>query len=304
MHDATDFDVFVAIVDAGSISEASRELDVPRATLSRQLARLEERLGVRLLHRTTRSLTLSPAGEALYPRARKLIDGAKEAVEAVQRLDGIPRGRLRVSSSALDSRLTSALVTAYLQRYPDVSVELIVSARHVDLIEERVDVAVRGGVVRTPSLMTRQLLRATMVAVASPAYLDLHGPPETPEDLSGHACLRGFVEGVRPVTRWPTWGAGFVEVDGPLVTNDMVALRHAALGGLGVALLPAPMVADDLASGELVGVLEGRVGMNVSLSLVWPERELLEPKVRAFIDLATEWVAREGVAAPASPRTL
>jgi DNA-binding transcriptional LysR family regulator len=152
-----------------------------------------------------------------------------------------------------------------------------------------VDVAIRGGVVRAQSLMARQLVKSTLVAVASPDYLSRRGAPTSPEALSEHACLRGFSQGARPITRWPLWGRGHVDVDGPLVTNDMVALLDAARAGLGVALLPRPLVARDLGSGALTAVLEDQVGMRVSLSLVWVERELIEPKVRAFIDLAVEW---------------
>ena len=291
MRNAEDFDAFVAIVDGGSISEAARELAVPRATLSRQLARLEERLGVRLLHRSTRSLVLTPAGEALYPRARSLLDGAKAAVDAVQRLDDVPRGLLRLSSAPLHSPVLGALVAEFVGLYPAVRVELHTSTRHIDLASEQVDVAIRGGVVRDPSLIAKSLLRSDMLAVASPAYLKGNGRPERPEDLADHACLRGFQEGARPVASWPLFGRGKVAVTGPLVTNDLMALLGAAKQGLGIALLPREMVQPELDAEELIPILEGVVGLKVSLSLVWVERQFLDPKVRAFIDTATAWAA-------------
>ena len=291
VDDSEDFDAFVAIVDGGSISEAARELGVPRATLSRQLARLEERLGVRLLHRGTRSLVPTRAGEALYPRARSLLEGARAAVTAVQRLDDVPRGLLRVAIAPLDSQVLGTLISAFIRGNPDVQVELRASTEHLDLAAEQIDVAIRGGVVRDPSLIARRLFRSDMLAVAAPQYLQEHGRPGTLADLSRHVCLRGFVEGIRPAKAWPLVNGGKVPVDGPFVTNDLMALRGAAAHGLGIALLPRQVVAAELKSGHLVAVLEGVVGLEVSLSVVWLERKLVEPKVKAFVDLAAEWAA-------------
>jgi len=284
-----DFDAFVAIVDAGSISGAARELGVPRATLSRQLARLEERLGVRLLNRTTRSLVPTRAGEALYPRARSVLEGVRAAVAAVQRLDEVPRGLLRVASAPLESAVLGGLVAAFIRAYPDVRVELRTSTEHVDLAADQIDVALRGGVVRDPSLIARRLLRAEMVAVAAPEYLSEFGCPDSVADLARHRCMRGFVEGTRPMSSWPLVDGGKVTVDGPLVTNDVLALIAAASAGLGIALVPRELVGGHLDAGRLVTVLDGVVGMQVSLSLVWLERDFIDPKVRAFSQLAVEW---------------
>ena len=277
MDVAQDFDAFVAIVDAGSISRGARTLDVPRATLSRQLARLEKRLGVRLLHRSTRKLTLTPAGEELYPRARALLSTAQAAVRAVQRLDDVPRGLLRVSCAPLESPRLGHLLAEYVARYPEVKVELISSTRHHDLAAEKIDVALRSGIVRDPNLVARPLMRTELVAVGSAAYLELHGVPVTPADLGGHACLCGFRSGLRPSTRWPLRDGGRVEVAGPLVTNDLMALLGAVSSGLGIALLPRSVVQAVITGGEWVPVVEDTVGQVVSVSLVWLEREFLDP---------------------------
>ena len=291
MKSAEDFDAFVAIVDAGSISEASRALGVPRASLSRQLARLETRLGVRLLHRSTRSLVPTPAGEALYPRARSLVDAAASAVALVQRLDDVPRGLVRISSPPLNGPALGELVSAFLHAYPDVTVELSTSTRHIDLAAEQVDLALRGGVVRDLGLIAKPLFRTDMIAVASPAYLTNHGPLTSLVELKHHVCLRGYQGGSRPATTWPLRDGGQVQVDGPFVTNDLMALHGAATSGLGVAFLPRDFVAPEVDRGLLIEVLPGIIGVDVSLSLVWLEREFLDPKVRAFIDLATAWAA-------------
>ncbi|MEO0592408.1 MAG: LysR family transcriptional regulator [Myxococcota bacterium] len=293
MHPAEDFDVFVAIADAGSISKAARQLGVPRATLSRQLVRLEERLGVRLLHRSTRSLLPTQAGEALYPRARGLIDAANAAVSAVRRLDDTPRGRLRVSSAPLHSPAVGSLIAEFVAMHPEVSVELQTTTRHIDLAAEQIDLAIRGGVVRDPNLIARRLLRSEMLAVASPDYLLKRGEPTSASELDQHACLLGYQGRGRPVTAWPLLDGGKVRVDGPLVSNDLMALCGAAIQGLGIALLPRDFVQNDLRAGVLVEILNGLVGLKVSLSLVWLERQFLEPKVRAFVELATEW-AKDG----------
>jgi DNA-binding transcriptional LysR family regulator len=290
-----DFDVFVAILDAGSISEAARELDVPRASLSRQLARLEERLAVRLVHRSTRKLVATPAGEALYPRARALVLAANAAVESVARLDDVPRGLLRVSTPPHYNPALGGVFSTFLRMYPDVQVELQTSARHVDLAEEQVDVAIRGGVVRDTSLIARPLSRSMMTAVASPAYLKRRGCPSNIKDLADHACLRGFAGGKRPNSKWPLQDGGEVEVDGPFVSDDMMALRGAAEDGLGIALIPSDLIHNAIASGCLVPVLEEQVGLNVALSIVWKEREFLDPKIRAFVDVVVRWQEEGGI---------
>ncbi len=288
MNLAEDFDAFVAIVDAGSISEAARELGVARASLSRQLARLEERLGVRLLHRTTRRLVPSKAGEVLYPRARAVVEESAAAVEAVRLLDDVPRGLLRVSAPPTVSPSLGELIAAFMLEHPLVQVELIADTSHVDLASERVDVAMRAGVMRDPNLISRSLFRLHTQAFASASYVARHGTPTTVEDLADHECIRRFISGRRPATSWPLVGGGEVPVDGAFVSNDVMALMGALRGGLGIGLAPRELVAADVQSGNLVPVLDGIVGLETTASLVWLERRFLDPKVRAFVDFITE----------------
>lgn len=295
MKAAEDFDAFVAILDAGSISEAARELDVPRASLSRRLARLEERLGVRLLHRNTRTLIATPAGLALYPRARALVLAATEALESVARLDDVPRGLLRVSTPPHYNPSFGVFFATFLRAHPHVQLELQTSARHVDLASEQIDVAIRGGVVRDTSLIARPLSHSMMTAVASPAYLERCGTPSNAEDLASHACLRGFAGTKRASSNWPLQGGGEVQVDGPFVSDDMMALRGAAEDGLGIALIPSGLIRSSVANGRLVKVLEDEVGLSVSLSVVWKEREFLDPKIRAFVDAIVRWQEEGGL---------
>lgn len=291
MKIAEDFDAFVAIVEAGSVSEGARVLRMPRATLSRQLGRLEERLGTRLLHRSTRRMVPTPAGETLYARARGLLDAAQAAVESVQRLDDVPRGPFRISAAPVQTPVLGELLAEFVRMYPDVSVQLETTTRHVDLVAEHVDVALRAGVVQEPSLIARPLVRTELVAVASPEYLQRRGVPTTVSELAGHACMGGFEQGARPGTRWPLLAGGTTPISGPLVSNDMIALKGAVTGGLGIALLPGLLIEGELQAQSLLAVLPGVVGLRTSLSLVWVERDFIDPKVRAFVEFAVRWAA-------------
>lgn len=283
--DATEgFAAFVAIVETGSVSAAARRLGMPRPTLSRQLSRLETRLGVRLLHRSTRRLVPTAAGDALFPRAQRLVAEADAAIEAVRRHDDVPRGLLRVSVPPVAGPWFADLIVSFLGRWPEVQVEVVADARHVDLVREGFDVAIRGGVVRDPSLVARRLLRAESVVVASPAYVAARGAPRTPEELVQHEAILAPGEGGRGETHWACFGGGAAPVRGRLVTNDIFLRLGAARDGLGLALLPRLMIAEELARGELVPVLEGQVGFDGVLAVVHVERAFVDPKVRAFVD--------------------
>ncbi|MEM1348487.1 MAG: LysR family transcriptional regulator [Myxococcota bacterium] len=285
-----DFDVFVAIVDAGSISAASRALSMPRATLSRQLRRLEERLNVQLVYRTARELVLTKAGERLYPRAKAMVLEAQNTVSLLQSFDNVPKGTLKLSSGPLDSRQLGAIIQEFLRAYPDIDVELHVTAEHVNLLDGRFDLAVRGGVIRDESLISRRLFGSELIALASPEYLSTHGAIEHTSDLAHHNCLRCFLSGIEPDLVWPLRDGGSVPVHGTFCSNDIVALLTATLGGMGIGLLPRTLVRPFVEEGRLVPVLEGVLGRDVSLSLVWVARDYLEPKVRAFIDFVSSQV--------------
>ncbi|MEL6543057.1 MAG: LysR family transcriptional regulator [Myxococcota bacterium] len=293
MRETEFFDAFVAVVESGSISEAARHLGVPRATLSRQLAQLEERLGVRLIHRTTRRLVNTPAGDALYPRAKALVEAGRAAVDAVQRLDDVPRGVLRITGSPLETMQMGALLGEYLQRYAEVAVEFVATPKHVDLFADPFDVAFRGGNTPSEPLMSERLISTELVACASPDYLARNSTVSTVEDLRDHECLRGFIQGTRATTEWPLRNGQRVPVNGRLVSNDLRVRLGAALSGLGIAMVPKPMAHKHLERGELESILPQVLGSSAVLSLVWVERQFIEPKIRAFVALASEW-ARDG----------
>nr|MBK7063740.1 LysR family transcriptional regulator [Deltaproteobacteria bacterium] len=289
LPETTEFLTFVRTVEARSISRAARELGVPRPTVGRRLARLEEKLGVRLLRRTTRTMVLTDAGEALYQRARGVIAAVREAEQSVRRSDDAVRGTLRVSAPPMNLLHFGAMISDFIGRYPDVRLELDLTTRHVDLAAGSYDVAIRAAAQLPPGLIARNLMRSRLVAVASPEYLARHGTPRRVTEIAKHACLVGFAQGEHPSTHWPLVRGGQVRVEALMATNDLGVLLTAALGGRGVALLPLPLVYDDVAAGKLVAVLPERLGGETQLAVVYPEREFVAPAVRAFVDAVVTW---------------
>lgn len=282
---------FVRVVEARSVARAARELGVPRPTVGRRLARLEGKLGARLLRRTTRSMAFTDAGEALYQRARAVVAAAGDARDAVARRDDAVRGRLRVSAPPMQGGGFGALVADFLAAHPDVTLEVETTTRYVDLVAGGFDVAIRAATDLAPGLVARTLGRVRLLAVASPAYLARAGTPRRASDLARHACLLGYARGEHPATHWPRQRGGQVRVAGRLASNALDVLHAAALGGHGIALLPHAMVGDDLAAGRLVAVLEGHIGAEARLAAVYAEREFVPAAVRAFVEAAVRWAA-------------
>lgn len=291
-HEITEgLEGFVAIVGHGSLTAAASAMGVPRSTLSRHLAQLEDRMGVRLLHRSTRRIVLTRAGEELHERARRIVDDAHAAVEAVRRHDDRPRGTLRVTTPPAHDGLTAAPILDFARRHPLVQLEVSSTSRVVDLVAEGFDVAIRGGPSAPADHVRRPLFRSDAVAVAAPAYLDRAGRPTRVEDLAAHTLLLGFDANHLPQRTWPRPDGGAFAVHGAFATNDLDLRRTAALDGDGIALLPITAVRDALHAGHLERVLPEDVGRVAHLSIVYPERAFLAPKVRAFVDHMLAWAA-------------
>jgi DNA-binding transcriptional LysR family regulator len=280
---------FATAADARSLSRAAAELGIPRATLGRRLARLEQRLGARLLRRTTRSLALTDAGEALYRHARIVLDAVRHAEASVRRTDNAIRGDLRVSVPTQMPVSFHVMVCRFAHQHPEVRLQIHFASQMVDLHRGGYDVALRAGMEIQPGLIARTIARSVMIAVAAPAYLAAHGVPRTPADLSRHRCLLGFARGELPQTHWPLRGGGTLHVEGCLFANDIVLQQHAALSGVGIALLPLLIAQPALDRGKLVRVLPGSVEVETRFAAVYPEREFVPPQVRAFVDAAVAW---------------
>ena len=291
---------FCTVVDGKSLSRAAADLRIPRATLSRRLARLEERLGVRLVRRTTRSLTLTDAGEALYRHARLVLEAVAQAEASVRAPSDAMRGELRISVPPAMPPSFGQLVCELAKQYPELRVHVQYTSRHVDLVRDGYDVAIRASnAPLEPGLVARTLSRMPLVAVASPDYLREHGTPRSKRELSKHRCLMGFARGELPETHWPV-GRGRMHVEGSFFSNELLLLGQAAAAGLGIALLPEPIARAAIEAGELVQVLPGVLGAEARLSVVYAERELVPPQVRAFVDAVVAWAP--SVVAPRLPR--
>jgi DNA-binding transcriptional LysR family regulator len=284
---------FTRIVEALSLSRAALELGVPRATLSRRLARLETRLGARLLRRTTRRLALTEVGEAFYRQARLVLDAVSQAEASVRRMDDAVCGDLRISVPPIMTPGFYQLLCRFAERYPEVRLQVHFSSRHMDLQRDGYDVALRAGTDLEPGLVARTLSRMSMLAVASPAYLAERGVPRSAKDLKRHRCLLGFARGELPQSHWPLKGGGKLHVEGVFVSNEITLLAAAALSGLGIALLPSMFIGPALRSGQLVHVLTGVVEATSRVAVVYLEREFVPPHVKAFVEAMVEWGKRE-----------
>jgi DNA-binding transcriptional LysR family regulator len=280
--------VLVRVVQAGSFRAAGEALSMPKTTVSRKVSELEAQLGVQLLQRTTRRLSLTDAGMAFVEEAEAAIAKLEAAQEAVTELQSDPRGRLRVTTSVTVGQLFLAPVLAeFLEAFTGVEVLLQLSDRQVDLVAERFDVAIRAAHLADSSLIARRLGCSSYRVVASPAYLERYGSPERPSDLSAHSCLRFTRSGMEVRSSWP-FGSGArsseVAVTGRLVSDDFVVLRTAAEQGLGIARLPGLLVHEAIQAGRLVTLMDDQAPPPTPLHLLHLGGGRLPARTRAFID--------------------
>ena len=277
---------FVRTVDAGSFSAASRLIGSTQSAVSKSVARLERRLGVRLIQRSTRTFSITTEGQAYYERVAPLLRGIEEAEDVVQ-VASAAKGLLRVSAPQEFGRmLLAGWAPEFLARHPGVRLELNVTDRNVDIIREGYDLAVRMGTLQDTELISRKLADLRWILVASPTYIERHGQPQTVEDLRSHACLRYMTSG-RP---WPFAFANGQSVvpDGPFDTDDSGAIRQAALGSAGIAYQLRMTVTDFLARGLLVQVLPHLSMPTLPAHVLHPFGRQLPTRGRLFIDFIVE----------------
>ena len=297
MENLSDIAVFVDVVQTGSFTAAAERLEISKAVVSKYVTRLEQRLGARLFHRTTRRLTLTEAGEALYGRSASALAELENAERDVAQLAGAPRGRLRVSAPTYFGTVTIApLLKPFLLRYPEITLDLDLDDRIVDLVRDRYDVAIRISSSVDSALVARRLATSTLVTVASPAYVRRRGRPRTPAELRQHACL-GYSHARMPNewrfrARKGPWVA--VTVESALYCNNDFVLKQAALDGLGVGVFPRFFIARELAERSLVEALPDYDMPALSVSAVYASRRHVPPKVRAFIDFTAEALRDDG----------
>jgi DNA-binding transcriptional LysR family regulator len=291
MQNLTDIAIFVKVVELSSFTAAAEALDMSQPVVSKAVTRLEEKLGARLLNRTTRRLSLTEAGSELYGRSVRALAEIENAELEVARFQTEPRGLLRVSAPMSFSILhLGPALQGFLTRYPGVTLELSLDDRQVDLVEEGFDVAVRIGRLQDSNLIARKVAPVRQVLCASPAYLAQRGEPERPEDLLEHSCVLYSL--LSTPREWrlvgPDGELHTVPINGSVQSNNGLVNRGVALAGGGIAMLPTFYLGEQLRSGTLKPVLCKFKPQELAIYAVYPERRNLMPKVRAFVDfLAT-----------------
>ncbi|WP_345813983.1 LysR family transcriptional regulator [Paraburkholderia sp. PREW-6R] len=282
--DLLDVALFVRAALLANVSAAGRDFGLSAAVASARLAQLEKLLGARLLHRTTRRVSLTQDGEVFMTRAEALLDAAAAARASVGRAQAEPQGRLRVSMpSSFGRQHVSPVISDFLRRYPGVSVDLRLTDQLVDLVDAGIDVAIRIGALKDSSLVARKLAVNRRVLCAAPAYLAARGTPHHPSDLVEHECI--LLSGQRDWAFVTPAGSIDVRVSGRLVTDNGEVIRDALLAGFGIALKSTWDVAPYLRSGELVSVLDSYpLADHVAIWAVYPSRAFVPPRTLAFIE--------------------
>lgn len=281
---------FVQVAETRSFSDAGRQLGVSSSAVGKSVARMEERLEVRLFHRSTRSVTLTAEGALFLERCRRILAEIAAAELELADTRAAPRGKLRISLP-LVSGLMMPVLTAFMHRYPDIELDVDFSDRLVDIVEEGFDAVVRTGEPADSRLVSRRLGVFELVLVASPDYLKRRGVPEKPADLLGHACLQHKFPTTGRFEPWPLRplpGETLPELPATMICNTTEALVQVAQAGLGIACLPDFMVQEALRRGELRRVLESCTEHQGTFRVIWPSSKYLAPKLRVFIDFLGE----------------
>ncbi|MEH6566315.1 MAG: LysR substrate-binding domain-containing protein [Halopseudomonas sp.] len=279
--------IFTRVVECHSFTSAAATLSMQKSTVSRRIAQLEERLGVRLLNRTTRKLRLTEVGQAYYERCRQIMQEFAEAEQAIMQLQREPTGLLRVSSPIEFGQLfLGGVVGEFMRRYPAIQVEVELTTRTVDPVEEGVDIVVHLGRPQDSSLVARPLMSSPRQLYASPEYVAKYGMPKLAEELSQHRCIHALVDGSR---KWHFVQPHLsVPINPVLVVNNITFAREAALASAGIINVPAFIAEPYVADGTLVRVLEGVTLPSSELYALYPSRRFQAMKVKAFIDFVIE----------------
>jgi DNA-binding transcriptional LysR family regulator len=285
---------FVRVVEAGSFTAAARKLRVPVSSVSRAIANLEWELGVRLMHRTTRRLSLTDGGEHFFQRMQTVISETEEATRAVAGLAGDPRGLVRITAPPeVGARAFPRIIATLLRRHPGLVIDLKLTNRVVDLVADGIDLAVRGGLLEDSSLVARKVAPSELGLFASAAYLERRGRPRRPSDLTRHDCLvYAGREGKLPWRLTGPRGEQIINVSGSIMCDDMVFLREAAVAGLGVTMVPTEITTAEVKAGRLERVLPRHGYQGGGLYLVWPSAKLVPARVIAVREVLIEELSR------------
>jgi DNA-binding transcriptional LysR family regulator len=291
MDRTAEMTAFVRSVDTGGFSAAARELGLTPSALSKLVTRLEDRLGARLLQRSTRRLHLTPEGEAFYLRSRKILVDIEAAENEVVQAGVLPRGLLRVHcGSAFGMHQLAPAIPVFLSRYPDVKLELTIDDQAPGNLEEGIDLAIRIGALDESSMVARRICNLERVICAAPDYLSRCGTPKNPDELQQHNCL--WITSLPVLRRWPfdtEEGIRVVHIDGNVVANNAETVLQLAIAGGGITRLTDVIVGDAIQRGELVPILTDWHHVEpVPLYATYPSGKNLSPKVRAMVDFLVE----------------
>ena len=292
---------FVRAAETRNFSEAGRQLGISSSAIGKAISRLEQRLAVRLFHRSTRSVTLTPEGELFLNRCQRILEEI-DAAESELAAGGLPRGELRVGLPMVGTLLMPAL-GAFIRAYPDIRLELDFSDRLVDVIEEGFDVVLRTGDAIDSRLVTRSLGHYEPVIVAAPAYLERRGLPISPEDLQQHACLLHRFPSTGRIDRWALRRAGEVlelELQPLAVASAVEPLIEMVEQGLGLAYVPDFLVRQQLQKGVLTAVLQEFAADSKIFRALWPSGRHLAPKIRVFVEFMGRNVFPDGISVPSA----
>ncbi|WP_248796207.1 LysR family transcriptional regulator [Pseudomonas sp. MWU13-2105] len=291
MNPFEDMRIFCQVMDSGSFTAAADQLGLSKQFVSRRLMQLEERLGVRLINRSTRRLDMTPLGQSYYESALRLLGEVEQVEQGIAGQTVEPRGTIRLSAPlSFAMAHLGEVLPAFLQRYGDVTVEVDLSDRPVDLLGEGYDLALRIGVLEDSTLIARRIASIPRVYCASPSYLAERGTPARPEDLQGHDCLP---YGHGRQVQWRFAGQGkplIINVTGRMRVNNGELLKDAAVAGMGITYLPTFIVASALKDGRLVSVLDDFCPEPLMLSAVYPQHRQRSRPVQALIEFLREWL--------------
>jgi DNA-binding transcriptional LysR family regulator len=287
---------FVQVVDNGGFSAAGRRMNLSKATISDQVQALENALGVRLLNRTTRRMSLTEAGRGYYDRCVRILQDLAEADEVAGAQQETPRGQLRIYCHENITRIIAPVVTDFLTRHTEASVDLRTGFTMIDLVQEGFDLAVSPLPTSDATLVRRRVGAVSRRVYGSPLYLEKHPPPQSPADLAGHNCLL-HASNVPVADEWhfedPAGNLVIARVTGSLITTSIETMLGAAAAGAGLLLTGPFLVGDLLTSGALVPLLPDYRAQGVEINALYPHRRHLSAKVRVFIDMLVDWFAEQ-----------
>ena len=288
MESLTGIVAFVRAAETLSFVAAGRQLGISASAVGKNIAKLEESLGVRLFHRTTRRISLTQEGTLFLDRCRSLLEGLHDAQAMLSRAAQAPRGRLRVSLPTVGYRFLLPILPEFKRLYPGVELDLDFSDRIVDIVEEGFDAVIRSGALTDSSLMSRRLGPFRFVLCASPRYLESHGTPLAPKDLAGHKGLHFRIPTTGRLQEWALARESAVVSLSVLTCNNMEAVRVAAIGGLGIAYMPDFLARDAIESGRLSTVLDEYAVDSGQFHILWPSSRQLSARLRVFVDFVAE----------------